>query len=178
MCSYNIKLLSPVMKTALCSCIYCIRELKYIPLRQPFPVQDLLDAVELRTRRSSSTTFTDSPAHSRHRGSPLHYYLPGNDSTHAKTHAQSMRSILDRCTSSENGCSRVSYPSSSPQRTHAGGTVGPSVAHALVSLAAIGCTHSRQWEWQEFTLFQSARAQVCHTHQQHLSSPQAFPCAR
>ncbi|GLD50992.1 actin-binding LIM protein 3-like isoform X1, partial [Lates japonicus] len=39
---------------------------------------DVLDAVELRTRHSSSSAFTDSPAHSRHGGSPLHYYLPGN----------------------------------------------------------------------------------------------------
>ncbi|XP_029028910.1 actin-binding LIM protein 3-like isoform X1 [Betta splendens] len=41
---------------------------------------DLLDGIDLRTRRSSSSTFTDSPAHSRHRGSPLHYYLPGSES--------------------------------------------------------------------------------------------------
>jgi len=34
--------------------------------------------MELRTRRSSSSAFTDSPTHSRHGGSPLHYYLPGN----------------------------------------------------------------------------------------------------
>ncbi|XP_032389988.1 actin-binding LIM protein 3 isoform X3 [Etheostoma spectabile] len=38
---------------------------------------DLLDGVELRTRRSSSSAFTDSPAHG---GSPLHYYLPGSES--------------------------------------------------------------------------------------------------
>ncbi|XP_036975618.1 actin-binding LIM protein 3-like isoform X3 [Acanthopagrus latus] len=37
---------------------------------------DLLDGVDLRTRRSSSSVFTDSPAHSRHGGSPLHCYLP------------------------------------------------------------------------------------------------------
>uniref|UniRef100_A0A672FYJ6 Actin binding LIM protein family, member 3 n=1 Tax=Salarias fasciatus TaxID=181472 RepID=A0A672FYJ6_SALFA len=42
--------------------------------------QDLLDGMELRTRRSSSSAFTDSPAHSRHGGSPLHYYLPGSES--------------------------------------------------------------------------------------------------
>nr|XP_020455390.1 actin-binding LIM protein 3-like isoform X3 [Monopterus albus] len=42
---------------------------------------DLLDGVELRTRRSSSSTFTDSPAHSRHRGSPLHSYLPASEET-------------------------------------------------------------------------------------------------
>uniref|UniRef100_A0A3Q3N7U4 Actin-binding LIM protein 3-like n=1 Tax=Mastacembelus armatus TaxID=205130 RepID=A0A3Q3N7U4_9TELE len=47
---------------------------------------DLLDAMELRTRRSSSSAFTDSPAHSRHRGSPLHYYLAGNASTQENTH--------------------------------------------------------------------------------------------
>ncbi|XP_073335796.1 actin-binding LIM protein 3-like [Pagrus major] len=41
---------------------------------------DLLDGVELRTRRSSSSVFTDSPAHSRHGGSPLHCYLPGSES--------------------------------------------------------------------------------------------------
>uniref|UniRef100_A0A8C9X1Q4 Actin binding LIM protein family, member 3 n=1 Tax=Sander lucioperca TaxID=283035 RepID=A0A8C9X1Q4_SANLU len=40
-------------------------------------LQDLLDSVELRTRRSSSSAFTDSPAHG---GSPLHYYLPGSES--------------------------------------------------------------------------------------------------
>ncbi|KAF3841039.1 hypothetical protein F7725_006901 [Dissostichus mawsoni] len=39
---------------------------------------DLLDGVELRTRRSSSA-FTDSPSHSRHGGSPLHYYLPDSE---------------------------------------------------------------------------------------------------
>ncbi|XP_060941501.1 actin-binding LIM protein 3-like [Limanda limanda] len=41
---------------------------------------DVLDGVELRTRRSSSSAFTDSPAHSRLGGSPLHYYLPGSES--------------------------------------------------------------------------------------------------
>ncbi|XP_027129557.1 actin-binding LIM protein 3 [Larimichthys crocea] len=41
---------------------------------------DLLDGVELRTRRYSSSVFTDSPAHSRHGGSPLHCYLPGSES--------------------------------------------------------------------------------------------------
>uniref|UniRef100_A0A3Q1BRH3 Actin binding LIM protein family, member 3 n=1 Tax=Amphiprion ocellaris TaxID=80972 RepID=A0A3Q1BRH3_AMPOC len=41
---------------------------------------DLLDGMDLRTRRSSSSAFTDSPAHSRHGGSPLHYYLPGSES--------------------------------------------------------------------------------------------------
>uniref|UniRef100_A0A3B3BLZ7 Actin binding LIM protein family, member 3 n=1 Tax=Oryzias melastigma TaxID=30732 RepID=A0A3B3BLZ7_ORYME len=40
---------------------------------------DLLDGVDLRTRRSSSSAFTDSPAHSRHGGSPLHYYIPGKE---------------------------------------------------------------------------------------------------
>ncbi|XP_076017285.1 actin-binding LIM protein 3-like isoform X2 [Genypterus blacodes] len=35
---------------------------------------DLLDSVERRTRRSSSSAFTDSPSHSRNGGSPLHYY--------------------------------------------------------------------------------------------------------
>ncbi|XP_029956911.1 actin-binding LIM protein 3-like isoform X2 [Salarias fasciatus] len=43
--------------------------------------QDLLDGMELRTRRSSSSAFTDSPAHSRHGGSPLHYYLPAAEET-------------------------------------------------------------------------------------------------
>ncbi|XP_078786825.1 actin-binding LIM protein 3 isoform X21 [Oryzias latipes] len=43
--------------------------------------QDLLDGVELRTRRSSSSAFTDSPAHSRHGGSPLHYYIPASEET-------------------------------------------------------------------------------------------------
>ncbi|KAM7398236.1 hypothetical protein PAMA_006233 [Pampus argenteus] len=42
--------------------------------------QDLLDGVELKTRRSSSSAFTESPAQSRHGGSPLHYYLPGSES--------------------------------------------------------------------------------------------------
>uniref|UniRef100_A0A3Q0T3S5 Actin binding LIM protein family, member 3 n=1 Tax=Amphilophus citrinellus TaxID=61819 RepID=A0A3Q0T3S5_AMPCI len=42
--------------------------------------QDLLDGMELRTRRSSSSPYTDSPAHSRHGGSPLHYYAPGSES--------------------------------------------------------------------------------------------------
>ncbi|XP_028277221.1 actin-binding LIM protein 3-like isoform X1 [Parambassis ranga] len=42
---------------------------------------DLLDSMELRTRRSSSSAFTDSPAHSRHGGSPLHYYLPASEET-------------------------------------------------------------------------------------------------
>ncbi|KAK5858777.1 hypothetical protein PBY51_002892 [Eleginops maclovinus] len=41
---------------------------------------DLLDCVELRTRRSSSSAFTESPVHSRHGGSPLPYYLPGSES--------------------------------------------------------------------------------------------------
>ncbi|XP_069002217.1 actin-binding LIM protein 3-like isoform X6 [Embiotoca jacksoni] len=41
---------------------------------------DLLDGMELKTRRSSSSAFTDSPAHSRHGGSPQHYYLPGSES--------------------------------------------------------------------------------------------------
>uniref|UniRef100_A0A673A2T7 Actin binding LIM protein family, member 3 n=1 Tax=Sphaeramia orbicularis TaxID=375764 RepID=A0A673A2T7_9TELE len=45
----------------------------------PYP-NDLLDGVELRTRRSSGSAYTDSPAHSRHGGSPLHYYLPGSES--------------------------------------------------------------------------------------------------
>uniref|UniRef100_A0A8C2WUQ5 Actin binding LIM protein family member 3 n=1 Tax=Cyclopterus lumpus TaxID=8103 RepID=A0A8C2WUQ5_CYCLU len=30
--------------------------------------------------RSTSSAFTESPAHSRHGGSPLHYYLPGSES--------------------------------------------------------------------------------------------------
>ncbi|XP_024122441.1 actin-binding LIM protein 3 isoform X5 [Oryzias melastigma] len=42
---------------------------------------DLLDGVDLRTRRSSSSAFTDSPAHSRHGGSPLHYYIPASEET-------------------------------------------------------------------------------------------------
>ncbi|KAE8287321.1 Actin-binding LIM protein 3 [Larimichthys crocea] len=42
---------------------------------------DLLDGVELRTRRYSSSVFTDSPAHSRHGGSPLHCYLPATEET-------------------------------------------------------------------------------------------------
>ncbi|KAF7662515.1 hypothetical protein LDENG_00233750 [Lucifuga dentata] len=41
---------------------------------------DLLDSVELRTRRSSSSALTVSPAHNRHGGSPLHYYHPGSES--------------------------------------------------------------------------------------------------
>lgn len=47
------------------------------PPSLPLSLQDVLDSVELRTRRSSSSAFTDSPAHSRHGGSPLHFYLPG-----------------------------------------------------------------------------------------------------
>ncbi|XP_028322797.1 actin-binding LIM protein 3-like isoform X2 [Gouania willdenowi] len=35
--------------------------------------QDLLDTLDLRTRSSYSSAFTDSPAHSRHGGSPLQY---------------------------------------------------------------------------------------------------------
>ncbi|XP_047462702.1 actin-binding LIM protein 3-like isoform X4 [Mugil cephalus] len=42
---------------------------------------DLLDGTDLRTRRSSSSAFTDSPAHSRHGGSPLHYYHPASEET-------------------------------------------------------------------------------------------------
>ncbi|XP_029704573.1 actin-binding LIM protein 3-like isoform X4 [Takifugu rubripes] len=38
--------------------------------------QELLDDVELRTRDSCSSTFTDSPAHSCHGGCALHSYLP------------------------------------------------------------------------------------------------------
>ncbi|KAM4726418.1 actin-binding LIM protein 3-like isoform 2-T2 [Anableps anableps] len=41
---------------------------------------DLLDSVELRKRLSSSSAFTESPAHGHHGGSPLNYYLPGNES--------------------------------------------------------------------------------------------------
>uniref|UniRef100_A0AAQ4NRG6 Actin binding LIM protein family, member 3 n=1 Tax=Gasterosteus aculeatus aculeatus TaxID=481459 RepID=A0AAQ4NRG6_GASAC len=41
---------------------------------------DLLDGLEVRTRRSSSSAHTDSPAHSRHGGSPLPCYLPGSES--------------------------------------------------------------------------------------------------
>ncbi|XP_016527804.1 actin-binding LIM protein 3-like isoform X5 [Poecilia formosa] len=37
---------------------------------------DLLDSVELRKRLSSSSAFSESPAHGHHGGSPLHYYLP------------------------------------------------------------------------------------------------------
>ncbi|KAM3602083.1 uncharacterized protein V6R79_024019 [Siganus canaliculatus] len=44
-------------------------------------LQDLLDCVDLRTRRSSSSIFTDSPAHSRHGGSPLHCYFPASEET-------------------------------------------------------------------------------------------------
>uniref|UniRef100_A0A3P8WUG9 Actin binding LIM protein family, member 3 n=1 Tax=Cynoglossus semilaevis TaxID=244447 RepID=A0A3P8WUG9_CYNSE len=43
-------------------------------------VCDGFDDIEFRTRRSSSSAFTDSPAHSRHGGSPLHYYHPGSES--------------------------------------------------------------------------------------------------
>ncbi|XP_015229371.1 PREDICTED: actin-binding LIM protein 3-like isoform X2 [Cyprinodon variegatus] len=35
---------------------------------------DILDSVELRKRLSCSSAFTESPAHSHHGGSPLHYY--------------------------------------------------------------------------------------------------------
>lgn len=54
--------------------------------------------MELRTRRSSSSPYTDSPAHSRHGGSPLHYYVPGNTPTQAKTHTRTHREkkYLDR----------------------------------------------------------------------------------
>ncbi|XP_059911738.1 actin-binding LIM protein 3-like isoform X3 [Gadus macrocephalus] len=42
--------------------------------------QDLLDSVDLRTSRRSSSPYTDSPAHSRYGGSPLHYNTPGIES--------------------------------------------------------------------------------------------------
>uniref|UniRef100_A0A096LT63 Actin binding LIM protein family member 3 n=1 Tax=Poecilia formosa TaxID=48698 RepID=A0A096LT63_POEFO len=42
--------------------------------------RDLLDSVELRKRLSSSSAFSESPAHGHHGGSPLHYYLPGSES--------------------------------------------------------------------------------------------------
>ncbi|CAG11745.1 unnamed protein product, partial [Tetraodon nigroviridis] len=52
------------------------------PLHPSF--QDLLDGLELRTRNSSSSIFTDSsPAHSRHGGSPLHSHVPGKTPTQA-----------------------------------------------------------------------------------------------
>lgn len=41
----------------------------------PYP-NDLLNGVETRTRRSSGSVYTDSPAHSRHGGSPLHCFMP------------------------------------------------------------------------------------------------------
>lgn len=41
----------------------------------PYP-NDLLDGVETRMRRSPGSVCTDSPAHSRHGGSPLHCFLP------------------------------------------------------------------------------------------------------
>ncbi|XP_056140283.1 actin-binding LIM protein 3-like [Lampris incognitus] len=42
--------------------------------------QDLLESVEIRTRRSSSPAYTDSPSHSRLGGSPLHYCHPESES--------------------------------------------------------------------------------------------------
>uniref|UniRef100_A0A8C4ZCY8 Actin-binding LIM protein 3-like n=1 Tax=Gadus morhua TaxID=8049 RepID=A0A8C4ZCY8_GADMO len=42
--------------------------------------QDLLDSVDQRTSRRSSSPYTDSPAHSRYGGSPLHYNTPGIES--------------------------------------------------------------------------------------------------
>lgn len=51
----------------------------------PPSFQDLLDGIELRTRNSSSSVFSDSPAHSRHGGSPLHSYVPGKTPTQAPT---------------------------------------------------------------------------------------------
>ncbi|XP_034033996.1 actin-binding LIM protein 3-like [Thalassophryne amazonica] len=42
--------------------------------------QDLLDSLEFRTRHSCGSTFSDSPAHSRCRGSPQHYFHPGAES--------------------------------------------------------------------------------------------------
>ncbi|KAK0145403.1 Actin-binding LIM protein 3 [Merluccius polli] len=52
------------------------------PLHEPYGCgQDLLDSVELRTSRcSTSPAYTDSPAHSRYGGSPLHYNTPGIES--------------------------------------------------------------------------------------------------
>lgn len=50
--------------------------------------------------------------------------------------------------------------------------------HLFHCLFLIGCTCTRQWEWQEFTLLQSARARVCHIHHHLLPNPQAFPCPR
>ncbi|XP_047235561.1 actin-binding LIM protein 3-like isoform X6 [Girardinichthys multiradiatus] len=40
---------------------------------------DLLDSVDLRKRLSSTSAFTESPAHSHHGGSPLHCYLPASE---------------------------------------------------------------------------------------------------
>uniref|UniRef100_A0A3Q2E6A9 Actin binding LIM protein family, member 3 n=1 Tax=Cyprinodon variegatus TaxID=28743 RepID=A0A3Q2E6A9_CYPVA len=45
-----------------------------------FCVKDILDSVELRKRLSCSSAFTESPAHSHHGGSPLHYYHHGSES--------------------------------------------------------------------------------------------------
>lgn len=53
------------------------------PPHPPPSFQDLLDGIELRTRNSSSSVFSDSPAHSRHGGSPLHSYVPGKTPTQA-----------------------------------------------------------------------------------------------
>ncbi|CAL8280220.1 unnamed protein product [Arctogadus glacialis] len=51
------------------------------PLHPPYGCgQDLLDSVDLRTSRRSSSPYTDSPAHSRYGGSPLHYNTPGIES--------------------------------------------------------------------------------------------------
>lgn len=45
--------------------------------------QDLLDGLELKRRYSSSSILADSPAHSRHGGSPLHSCVPGKTPTQA-----------------------------------------------------------------------------------------------
>ncbi|KAM9333848.1 actin-binding LIM protein 3-like [Pholidichthys leucotaenia] len=68
---------------------------------------DLLDGTELRTRRSSSSAFTDSPAHSRHGGSPLHY-VPASESGRSSP----------CCSQPEPGCATPTAAFQAPQHFH------------------------------------------------------------
>ncbi|XP_047462703.1 actin-binding LIM protein 3-like isoform X5 [Mugil cephalus] len=71
---------------------------------------DLLDGTDLRTRRSSSSAFTDSPAHSRHGGSPLHYYHPASEETNIYRKPPIYKRQANKSKTNENlvNCSRLS----------------------------------------------------------------------
>ncbi|XP_029304518.1 actin-binding LIM protein 3-like isoform X3 [Cottoperca gobio] len=83
---------------------------------------DLLDSVELRTRRSSSSAFTDSPSHSRHGGSPLHYYLPASEETNIyrkppiykrkAIKSKTNENLLNSSRHSTSNCSSIYHPDS------------------------------------------------------------------